>query len=101
MEPTRSRRPAARSGSRPPRPGPRVALEQLEPRETPTFIAGPTFTNGLGQPKRVVAADFNADGHADLAVANVTGTTGVPSVQILLGNGDGTFATGPELTNPL
>ncbi len=40
------------------------------------------------QPRAVAVADFNGDGHADLAVAN----SGAGNVSILLGNGDGTFA---------
>jgi probable HAF family extracellular repeat protein len=48
-------------------------------------------------PLSVVAADFNGDGKLDLAVANSCGTSspcGRPGlVSILLGNGDGTFAT--------
>ena len=35
----------------------------------------------------MVVGDFNGDGHADLAVANVKDN----SVSVLLGNGDGTF----------
>jgi hypothetical protein len=37
-------------------------------------------------PSWVAVADFNGDGHLDLAVANFVGT-----VSVLLGNGDGTF----------
>jgi hypothetical protein len=40
-------------------------------------------------PVSIIAADFNTDGHPDLAAANSTANT----VSILLGNGDGTFAT--------
>lgn len=39
-------------------------------------------------PDAVITADFNGDGKADLATANLTANT----VSILLGNGDGTFA---------
>ncbi len=39
-------------------------------------------------PGPVVVQDFNGDGHADLAVVNITSD----DVSILLGNGDGTFA---------
>ncbi|HYL10798.1 MAG TPA: FG-GAP-like repeat-containing protein [Candidatus Acidoferrales bacterium] len=42
--------------------------------------------NELG-PDAISAADFNGDGHLDLAVANFTSN----NVTILLGNGDGTF----------
>jgi len=38
-------------------------------------------------PDEILTADFNHDGHLDLAVANARGNT----VSILLGNGDGTF----------
>jgi hypothetical protein len=39
------------------------------------------------QPRCVIAADFRGDGHLDLAVANI----GSDTVDVLLGNGDGTF----------
>src|SRR6266404_5754296 len=58
-----------------------------------------TFTlksspNTGGGPSSVVAEDFNADGHLDLAVINETDGT----VAILLGAGDGTFSAGNTLT---
>jgi hypothetical protein len=51
-----------------------------------TFKAATSFTLGM-QPNAVAIADFNHDGHPDLAVTDkMTGT-----VNITLGNGDGTF----------
>lgn len=54
--------------------------------------ASPVFTGGnsyptLAGPLASITADFNKDGHIDLAVSN----TAVDSVSIFLGNGDGTF----------
>ena len=53
-----------------------------------------TFTNSQTaavdmEPQSIASADFNGDGISDLAVANLFG----PTVDILLGNGDGTFGT--------
>jgi Bacterial Ig-like domain (group 3)/FG-GAP-like repeat len=49
-------------------------------------------------PGQIVAADFNSDGIADLAVANFTPVfpSTVGNVVVLLGNGDGTFNPAPE-----
>jgi FG-GAP-like repeat len=52
------------------------------------FTAGQTITAGLA-PHSAAAADFNGDGHVDLAVTNRDDGT----VSILLGAGDGTFAS--------
>ncbi len=53
---------------------------------TGNFIAGPTLTVGT-EPHTVITADFNKDGHLDLAVSNRTDGT----VQVLLGDGHGGF----------
>ncbi|HTR97468.1 MAG TPA: FG-GAP-like repeat-containing protein [Candidatus Acidoferrales bacterium] len=53
----------------------------------PGFGAGATYAAGAN-PQCVVSADFNGDGIADLAVANLTG----PALQILRGLGGGAFA---------
>src|SRR5439155_1116417 len=42
-----------------------------------------------GSAQGIVTGDFNGDGKLDLAVANA----GTQDVSVLLGNGDGTFAT--------
>ncbi len=68
---------------------------------TVTFVAGTmgfsTSTNfpAGNAPVGVVAADFNGDGKADLAVADSGSvSSGDPGgVSILLGNGDGTFSS--------
>jgi hypothetical protein len=44
------------------------------------------------QPVAVVAADFNGDGRADFATANV-GKDGTNTVSVVFGDGDGTFRT--------
>lgn len=43
--------------------------------------------SGGNQPRSITSADFNHDGHIDLATANFENNT----VSILFGNGDGTF----------
>jgi hypothetical protein len=70
------------------------ALEALECRELLSFAApvsydvGTHTTQGLnGFGPQVITGDFNGDGHLDLAVTNTADDT----VNILLGNGDGTF----------
>jgi type II secretory pathway component GspD/PulD (secretin) len=54
--------------------------------ETGTFGTQVTVATGNG-PAGIAAADFNNDGHPDLAVTNQTDGT----VSIILGNGNGTF----------
>jgi hypothetical protein len=70
-----------------------------------TFGPGAGFTVGM-QPESEAVADFNGDGHLDLAVANFGGPTLGPSgtVSVLLGTGTGSFGaqttfeveTGPQ-----
>ena len=56
-------------------------------------------------PFAVVTGDFNGDGKLDLAVTNISGDYQVgPGVNVLLGNGDGTFQSAVNyslLTQPL
>jgi len=65
-----------------------------------------TFTNAPGSPIAnftynpgpIIPADFNGDGNVDLAVSNFTPSdpsSTLGSVNILLGNGDGTFTNAP------
>src|SRR5262249_12447810 len=64
----------------------RPNLEVLEDRSVPAFLAPIDYAAGAS-PIAVVTADFNGDGHLDLATANHDGN----DVSILLGNGDGAF----------
>lgn len=50
--------------------------------------------NGAAQPSKVLVADFNGDGRADLAVADIQ----ADQVEVFLGNGNGTFGA-PTLLN--
>ena len=52
-----------------------------------TFVPGSIYTAGISLPYDITVADFNGDGHLDLAVAN----NGSNAVTVMLGNGDGTF----------
>jgi hypothetical protein len=54
-----------------------------------TFHAQRTFATGSG-PGSVELSDVNGDGKPDLLVAN-KGSTGINTVSVLLGNGNGTF----------
>jgi hypothetical protein len=64
-----------------------------------SFQVASTITVG-NVPAAIAAADFNGDGHPDLAVTNDFGN----NVSILLGRGDGTFQAAPAVPvgqNPL
>ncbi len=54
--------------------------------QTPSVVQGVTFPTQTA-PLASLTADFNGDGHADIAISN----TGASSISILLGLGDGTF----------
>jgi hypothetical protein len=61
-----------------------------------TFKQGDTITLS-GNLAAVSVADFNQDGNVDLAVLSANGSSSTNgSFQILLGNGDGTFTSGPR-----
>jgi len=57
-----------------------------------------TVLNTGQDPNSVTAADFNHDGRLDLAVSNGFEIFGNKGLQIFLGNGDGTFVSGPTLS---
>ena len=56
------------------------------------FATPPTTFGLLAAPISVFVADFNHDGEADLAVANISG------VSVLLGNGQGSFQQAVQLS---
>jgi hypothetical protein len=68
--------------------GPRPALEVLENRALPSFLAPVNLATGQN-PVDVAVADLRGDGIQDIVTANASYSTG--SVSVLLGNGDGTF----------
>ena len=63
----------------------RPAVECLEAREVPAFLAPTTIATSLTS-AGIAVGDFNADGKADMAVVNQGG-----AVSVLVSNGDGTF----------
>src|SRR5262245_4209715 len=67
-----------------------LALEALEGRTVPAFLAPQDLYVGEG-PQGVVAADFNSDGALDLVATNGYTPAGESGVALLFGNGDGTF----------
>ncbi|CAF1691353.1 unnamed protein product, partial [Adineta ricciae] len=55
---------------------------------SPTFQLVGTYSTGFNaQPNSIVTADFNRDGHVDLAFGNQE----PENIGVLLGNNDGTF----------
>jgi len=74
-----------------PAPGGGTSAPALFPI-TSAFTVAPTVSspNGGPNPVAIATGDFNGDGKLDMAVANAS----THSIQILLGNGDGTFTTG-------
>jgi FG-GAP-like repeat len=59
------------------------------------FLTSPDPNNPGRTPQRPVIADFNGDGHPDIAVVDF----GSSAISVLLGNGDGTFQ--PEVPIPV
>src|SRR5258708_19870963 len=58
-----------------------------------SFRVAPSYAVGSGTLRLIsmAAGDFNADGKPDLAVVNSDFISGTSSINVLLGNGDGTF----------
>jgi hypothetical protein len=65
-----------------------------------TFGA-PIVMTGVNVGTGLAAADFNNDGHLDLAAGASPDGGGTDEITILLGNGDGTFQYAPSLEVPL
>jgi hypothetical protein len=59
-----------------------------------SFHSPVRYAAGLADPRSVAVGDFNGDGIPDLAVTNYPNLGGIPSVNVLLGNGDGSFRGG-------
>ncbi len=60
------------------------------------FTSGAMYATGLSgkSPDGIISADFNGDGRSDLAIVN----PGDDNVTVMLGNGDGTFASSTPAT---
>lgn len=67
---------------------------------TGTFTAKTPVSTG-NSPNAVALRDFDGDGKLDMVVANPGGGTGMGSLTIALGNGDGTFKTPSSMTIPV
>jgi Pro-kumamolisin, activation domain/FG-GAP-like repeat/Bacterial Ig-like domain (group 3) len=63
-----------------------------------TFTSMPLLATGIS-PRSIVVGDFNRDGHIDLAVTVLNSNSINSSVNVFLGNGDGTFT--PSSLSPL
>lgn len=59
---------------------------------TLTLASSTTLPNGPGG---ILAADVNHDGHIDLVYEQGNPNSGGGTIQVLFGNGDGTFTAGP------
>ena len=92
LKPVSSSRRTKRGPPRSPRrkpPGCKLAVETLEDRSQPSFLAPVNYTADLvsSGSTAVLTADFNGDGRLDLALTNDFSDT----LSVLLGNADGTF----------
>ena len=62
-----------------------------------TFAAESILSTGQ-DPNGITAADFDGDGNLDLAISDGFEIFGSKGLMIFLGNGDGTFVSGPTLS---
>jgi hypothetical protein len=73
-----------------------LAVETLEARTVPSFVAPSSFHFSRA-PGSVAVADFNHDGNQDLVVAD---DSNAATLTVLLGNGDGSFRTAASFPSP-
>jgi hypothetical protein len=70
-----------------------IATECAWPQFGPLYLSPVTYSSGGNNNADVALGDVNGDGRLDVVAANVAG-----SVQVLLGNGDGTLQPGQIYT---
>ena len=82
----------------------RLAIENLERRNLLTvpvsFDAGHAFSVTGFHPDHIEVAKMNGDAFEDFVVSNYVGSNRPKPLQILLGNGDGTFRSNFSLEPP-
>jgi hypothetical protein len=72
----------------------RLRIDVLEDRLAPALGFAPALDFSVGSnPTSVTVGDFDGDGYADLAVANLDSDT----ISVLLGDGEGGFAAAPDV----
>jgi hypothetical protein len=65
-----------------------ISLVSVGPAAAAGFLTSPTYPTGM-TPSLVAAADFNRDGHCDVATTSLA----LNNVSVLLNNGNGTFGS--------
>jgi hypothetical protein len=70
--------------------GPANTVSVLLNQGNGTFGIAPRITVGT-DPVAIAVGDFNGDGTADLIVGALYGSSGLGDIELLVGNGDGTF----------
>jgi hypothetical protein len=76
-------------------------VEALEDRTVPSVTFSPPVNYDVGKnPWQVVSADLTGNGIQDLVVAQQNGVAGYRGIDILMGNGNGTFQPAVNISTP-